>query len=87
MDYDEIYKVIARFANDKLHLFADRWERWPEGRVASEIAICLQKKAELYERLGKLNTAEIIVDAAETLRINAWRKTNEETIRKSGENI
>ena len=64
MTYDEVYKVIATYANEMLPLFADGWSRFPEGGNAATIVNYLNDRASFFYDINEPDTATTIVDAA-----------------------
>ena len=46
--YDDIFELLAMYANDALPLFADRWNRFPAGAVAREVIARLLKEAAFW---------------------------------------
>jgi hypothetical protein len=56
--YGEAYTFIARYANDLLPLFADRWERWPIGYNAITLVDALCSKKDMYYDMDMKDEAE-----------------------------
>ena len=48
--YSDVYETIALYANEVLPLFADGWERFPQGRCAAEVLSRLRAQQETWGR-------------------------------------
>lgn len=42
--YNDTFETISRYANDSLHLFADRWSRFPGEQVSQQLIATLEQK-------------------------------------------
>lgn len=48
--YSDVYDTIALYANEVLPLFADMWERFPQGQCAKMLVTALRVQQESWNR-------------------------------------
>ena len=63
MSYDDVYKTIARYANEMLPYYADGWSRFPQGGNAAMIVNYLNDQSNFYRKINK-NIANDLLDSA-----------------------
>jgi hypothetical protein len=51
MNYDEVYRMVARYVPELLHLFADKWSRWPSSPNADGLILALYAKGKWYKAM------------------------------------
>ena len=67
MSYDDVYKIIAKYANDMLPHFADGWSRFPEGGNAAMIANFLNERADFYRTRNESITNDLLDASCEII--------------------
>ena len=70
MNYNEVYKIIATYANKMLPYYADGWERFPVYPNAANIINELDNQAKTWERID-INTANLIKSASTEIKTRA----------------
>jgi len=51
MTYDEVNGILVRHAPAVIHLFADKWSRWPSEAAAATISAALEARAAMWEQV------------------------------------
>lgn len=69
MSYNDVYEVIAMYANKILPLYADYWSRFPVGDNAYKISNELKNKAISYKNIN-LEIAAKIENAANEVSLH-----------------
>jgi hypothetical protein len=63
MSYDDVFRVITKYAPEMQVYFADKFSRFPEGGNAAMIVNYLNDKADFYRTIDE-SIADDLVDAA-----------------------
>jgi hypothetical protein len=66
LNYNDVYDIIAMYAQDLLPMFADHWERWPAENFAETLTAELKKKA-----LSWPSHQEVLMSAANAIEKNS----------------
>ena len=64
MSYNDVFETVRDYAPEMLHVFADKFERFPAGGNAAMIANYLNDHADFWRKLGLDDVAEKMVNAA-----------------------
>lgn len=67
MTYDDVYKLIGRYCNEVLPLYADRWSRFPVSRNAVTVADRLDAAATSWAATDP-GVSTALADAAREIR-------------------
>ena len=67
MLHHEATKIITTYASEMLPLWADRFERWPQGGQAAMIANYLNDHAETYRKIAPDVCKQMIEVATEII--------------------
>jgi len=69
--YHEVREVISAHAADLMPLFADGWERFPQGQAAATLIEALRRNAAWWEGRKKEAVADRITAAANEIQRRA----------------
>lgn len=59
MSYNDIYELIAMYANDVLPFYADKWSRFPCGNNAIKIIKRLENTVVFYRKINSELSSQI----------------------------
>ena len=77
MSYSDVFELISLYCNSCfsiLPLFADRWERFPQGENAQRVIEAIESAAQFWNH-NRHELAEQLRRAIETIGANDWTQT------------